>query len=777
MNWMPHLLRSSASLTTLLAAAGCSVATGDEVETTSTQALTLTSRVVSPRHVMFFTGQLVTPNGLCLDVKDAGTTPGTPLDVYNCNQTPAQNFGFQLDGSVTGPGGQCLDVDSTGTLVMDPCNGATSQKWNLEGQRLVRQLDSTGPLCASTQPNPGLNAPVLLKSCAQAYTGGNDQWTLAGVPGPLVGIGENCVDIVNGSTSPGAGVQMFTCSGAPGQTFHFTTSGQIVSAAGLCLEPTNVNGGMGGIDMNACNDNVTQRWEVDGRAIRAWAFDGCLDVQYGDPQVHAPLDLAPCNGTQAQQFFAPAGYTQGMATLLVVSDESMAPATTQLVSFKNQNKMPAALMTVNDFRSLVCGSGSNPTCDGKDLAEIVKRGIDFFFRNRGTKYVFLAGDATHVPVRFETRYDQHYNDSLSGYYSPTDLYYANLYHHADPVGDIPTTFSPWDNGDGIYNLSAYWTPASVWNPDNVDGYPDVAIGRLDVSQEGDLANYVAKVINYETNDMAYALSGTFVEDAIYDNDDKVAPGGVYAWSTGMANDLFPGSVNNTFLSVNYYNVVNADYSGNVAAWPLPRPWQAASPQDVVNKAATSGIVTYLGHSAVDGWDSPGSLGYEQLFSQMTQTDNFPMILGAACFSGKFADIGTFGPSGVVVLLEQPTLAQFSAPPPAPTIYSAFSNYVLAHATSGGGIAYAALQEEHAPGPDLDLFVLVAQRYAAGEKTIGDMWRQAQQQYWHTNVGSSGADQKTDSAEWEIREPRILFGAMQFAGDPSLRMQRSNGPVR
>ena len=468
-----------------------------------------------------------------------------------------------------------------------------------------------------------------------------------------------------------------------------------------------------------------------------------------------------------------------MATLLVVSHWTMAPATTDLVSFKNRNKMPAALMTVNDFKSLLCTARATniAPCAGLDDAAILKLGIDFFYRNRGTKYVLLAGDATLVPVRYATRYDTHWNDSATGFYSATDLYYANLYHHADPVGDIPTTYSPWDNGDGVYNLSAYWTAAFWFNPDNVDGYPDVAVGRVDVNTEAALANYVAKVESYETTTMAYASRGTFVEDAIYDNDNHQPAGDMAGWSSGMASDLFPSSSNNTFLSANYSQVITDSYWGNAGAWPLARPWQPATPQDVVNKAVASGIVTYFGHSAQDGWDSPNSLGYEALFSQTTQTNNFPMIFATACLSGTFTPLVHFASASGGVLPTNPTPNQLSAPPPAPAAYDAFSNYVLAKSAAGGGIAYAGLMETHEPGPDMDLYKMMAERFGAGEKTLGDMWRQAQQEYWHANVGSSATDERTDSNEWEIREPRIFLGELPLAGDPSLRMQRGNGPVR
>jgi hypothetical protein len=725
-----------------------------------------------------FTGQLTSPNALCLDVKGAGTGPGTPLDVWYCNGTPAQNFTFWSDSSVTGPGNQCLDVDpSSGTLVMNPCNGSTGQKWNLEGQRLVRQLQSAAPACASTaSANPAANAPVIQQPCAAASPGvAYDQWTLTSVGSPILGVAGNCVDILNGSTVPGTGVQMFSCNGAPGQTFHFTTTGQLVSGSGVCLEATSPNywGSSAGVDVDTCNGSTAQRWQMNGRTIRNLGVaNGCLDVYGNDPALHTSLDVAPCNGTQAQNFFLPTDYTQGMATLLVISDESMAPATTQLVSFKNANGMPAALMTVNDLRNLICGS-TGAGCASLDNAAVVKLGIDFFYRNRGTKYVFLAGGPTHVPARYETRYTNHYNDSTTGVYYATDLYYSNLYQH-NPNSDTPTGgFAPWDhNGDGVYNISAYWTPASTFNPDNVDGYPDVAVGRVAVGSEQELANYVAKVIDYESNTMANALSEAYVEDAEYDY--SGTPGRYLA---GPAVDFFPNEfVLKTFQSVNYWQTL-IDNNTTSAAWPLPSPWQAASTSDVANRAQQSGFVTYFGHAAVDGWDAPNAPGFEGLFSSQTQTNNYPIFFAASCSSGTWTALGSFSSTYGTPFPAIPGLDWFNQAPPAPSSTDYFSNYLLAAHPYGGAIAYAALTEVHEPGLELEVFKHFADRYIVGEKTIGDMWRQAERDYWHDNLGSSGTDQQTDSNEWELREPRIFFGILPFLGDPSLRVQRGNGPVR
>ena len=79
-------------------------------------------------------------------------------------------------------------------------------------------------------------------------------------------------------------------------------------------------------------------------------------------------------------------------------------------------------------------------------------------------------------------------------YNPTDHYYANLYWPGGPAAGL----SDWDaNNDGKYNESTWAQSPATNNPDNVDGYPHVAVGRLPAHTAQDVANYVQKVVDYE----------------------------------------------------------------------------------------------------------------------------------------------------------------------------------------------------------------------------------------------------------------------------------------
>ena len=73
--------------------------------------------------------------GKCLDVAGGGTAAGTVVQLYECNGTGAQQWRRRADASLLNPAsGRCLDTDGGGSgngtrLVISDCNGGASQRW------------------------------------------------------------------------------------------------------------------------------------------------------------------------------------------------------------------------------------------------------------------------------------------------------------------------------------------------------------------------------------------------------------------------------------------------------------------------------------------------------------------------------------------------------------------------------------------------------------------------------------------------------------------------
>jgi chitinase len=118
--------------------------------------------------------------GLCVDVRSASTANLTPVQVYTCNGTGAQQW-TAAAGSTLQALGKCLDVDAAGTsngttVDLYACNGTGAQVW--EHQSNGSLLNPQSGKClddANWSTTPGTQLQIW--SC----TGGaNQQWAITG---------------------------------------------------------------------------------------------------------------------------------------------------------------------------------------------------------------------------------------------------------------------------------------------------------------------------------------------------------------------------------------------------------------------------------------------------------------------------------------------------------------------------------------------------------------------------------------------------------------------
>jgi hypothetical protein len=75
--------------------------------------------------------------GKCMDIDAGGTADGTAVDLYDCNNTGAQVWIPQSDGALYNPqSNKCLDDTNWSTtpgtqLQIWDCTGNANQQWNL----------------------------------------------------------------------------------------------------------------------------------------------------------------------------------------------------------------------------------------------------------------------------------------------------------------------------------------------------------------------------------------------------------------------------------------------------------------------------------------------------------------------------------------------------------------------------------------------------------------------------------------------------------------------
>jgi hypothetical protein len=185
--------------------------------------------------------------------------------------------------------------------------------------------------------------------------------------------------------------------------------------------------------------------------------------------------------------------------LVIISPSCFSSELQRLVDHKNNHNIRTILQTTEEIYAKY---------KGRDKPEQIK----FFIKNAieewGIKYVLLVGglksiiyakpkddinhgaSGWHLPVRYSNFMwdaDPYYNYTSGEPGYLCDLYYADIYKEGG-------VFDDWDsNGNGIF---AEWAGNIR---DELDLYPDVAVGRLACRNIREVRTVVNKIINYETS--------------------------------------------------------------------------------------------------------------------------------------------------------------------------------------------------------------------------------------------------------------------------------------
>ncbi|MFD4600328.1 ricin-type beta-trefoil lectin domain protein [Streptomyces sp. NPDC058464] len=123
------------------------------------------------------TGTVAGLAGKCLDVAGAGTADGTPVQLYDCNGTGAQQWTPGADNTLRALG-KCLDVTANSTA-----DGAKVQLWTCTGAA-------------------------------------NQQWTVTAAHDIVNPAADKCLDVTDRSSANGARIQIWTCTGAANQKWN-----------------------------------------------------------------------------------------------------------------------------------------------------------------------------------------------------------------------------------------------------------------------------------------------------------------------------------------------------------------------------------------------------------------------------------------------------------------------------------------------------------------------------------------------------------------------------
>jgi Ricin-type beta-trefoil lectin domain/Glycosyl hydrolases family 16 len=124
------------------------------------------------------TGPITGYEGLCVDVRGANSANLTPVQVYTCNGTNAQQWTVVAAGSTLQALGKCLDVDGAGTangttVDLYTCNGTGAQVW--EPQSNGELLNPNSGKCLDDTGYGGSGTQLQIWACADTS---NQEWTL-----------------------------------------------------------------------------------------------------------------------------------------------------------------------------------------------------------------------------------------------------------------------------------------------------------------------------------------------------------------------------------------------------------------------------------------------------------------------------------------------------------------------------------------------------------------------------------------------------------------------
>jgi glucosylceramidase len=123
-------------------------------------------------------GQITGLGGKCIDIASASNANGTPVQLYDCNGSTAQQMTVGTDGSIRALG-KCLDVTAASTADGAPiqlydCNGTGAQQWSVSAAHDITNVAANK--CLDVTGNASTNgARLQIWTCTGAA---NQKWNV-----------------------------------------------------------------------------------------------------------------------------------------------------------------------------------------------------------------------------------------------------------------------------------------------------------------------------------------------------------------------------------------------------------------------------------------------------------------------------------------------------------------------------------------------------------------------------------------------------------------------
>lgn len=434
--------------------------------------------------------------------------------------------------------------------------------------------------------------------------------------------------------------------------------------------------------------------------------------------------------------------------LLIITPLEFHDELIPLKQFKDATCRPTEIVTLEYIYSHYTGA---------DKAEQVKKCIADYETTHNIKYVMLIGDVDKLPIRYflvQTNNDTGSKIDWFAYYM-TDHYYADLY-------DSSGAFCSWNaDGDAYYAETVRtWPSFTFTNVDGVDYEFDVIVSRLPASTGTEVANYVNRVIEYETEvsttDAWFKkiMLVTGSPGSIYPEDPE--PGDpVPYWDIQQLNSLGARLTPFGFSEIQLYheNSPTGSYYPNVV-----------NVNTHLNSGA--GLFTILSHQ---NRQSFGFYNFPGDMAGLANDGKYPVMFSLGCSPAQIGPIApnqnyldtTGAPQNYGYSYPVPYSSWTTPNPPnvlqTTTDVAAIPEDVLCYHNDKGAIAFIGSMAEASGTIGYPASNYYHQSIADGERILGEIWR---------DVSTGIMSHNNPANHWE-RSRRWMF--LNLFGDPTLNI--------
>jgi len=211
----------------------------------------------------------------CLDVTSSGTTNGTLVQLWTCNNSGAQKWVVNGTALVNPNSGRCLDAGDLSAgrrLQIADCSGSIAQQWHIGTAASVGWIHTPGFPGACADNSGGVSSdgnPIVLAGCTRGSI--EQKWLL--LPNIdqtfVIMVQRKCMDAAGGGTANGTRIQLATCNGSSSQ--RWTASSVITHPVTRLVSVSNSKSGRCLVrDTGSSVGTQLQLWDCDTTHAYTW---------------------------------------------------------------------------------------------------------------------------------------------------------------------------------------------------------------------------------------------------------------------------------------------------------------------------------------------------------------------------------------------------------------------------------------------------------------------------------------------------------------------------